>query len=77
MSVLVVWRCEAAREELLRKYVTRKPVAHQSANPARPGVVLIDLWESEEEFRRVSGVPVSDVIGIYDAGPAELAASPA
>lgn len=56
--------------------MTRKPVAHQSANPARPSVVLIDLWESEEEFRRESAVPVSDVTGIYEAEPAALAASP-
>lgn len=71
MSVLVVWRCRGGRDELLTKYVTRKPVTHTPAHPGmQPGVVLIDLWESEEEFRRVSGVPGSDVIGVYEAEPA-------
>lgn len=74
MSVLVVWRCEGAREELLTKYVTRKPVAHKPANTAQPGIVLIDLWESEEEFRRLSGVPRSDVIGVYETEPSLVSA---
>lgn len=55
-----------------RRLTPRKTL---DTRPILRDVVLIDLWKSEEEFGRLSGVPGGDVIGVYEAGPAARSAS--